>query len=83
MDATKTVSGPVDWASIDKRFVRMDIQVTNPAGENLKLTAKVNRLRPGASSWALVWGTKGAAEHEESIRRLDMRGRHRKGLLHG
>ena len=77
LDVDKTVSGLVEWVAIDKRFVRMDVQIHNPSGENLKLTAKVNLLRPGASSWALVWGSKGAAEHEESIRRLDMRGRHR------
>lgn len=77
MAATKMVRAPVEWVPITGRFVRMDVQVHSQAEENLKLTAKVNRLRPGASSWALVWGSKGAAEYEESIRRLDMRGRHR------
>lgn len=77
LDAEKSVSAPIEWVVVDKRWVRMDVVVLNPADEPLKFVAKVNRQRPGTSSWILLWGSKHTGEHEENLRRLDMRGTHR------
>lgn len=77
LTAEKMVDEPLSWEEQSERYVRTQVAVVNSLGEYLYLTGKVNRRRPGASSWALVWGRKVALEHPESIRRLDLRGRHR------
>lgn len=75
--ADKHVEERVVWHARNGRFTRMQVGVVNALGEHLSLTGQVSALRPGASSWALVWGRKGQSEHPEAIRRLDLRGTHR------
>lgn len=76
--AEKQVDRPVAWTEqTDSRFVRMEVPVSNALSENLYLTGRINRLRPGVSGWALIWGRKAFREHPESIRRLDLRDTHR------
>lgn len=77
LTAEKMVDEPLSWEEQSERYVRTQVAVVNGLGEYLYLSGKVNRRRPGASSWALVWGRKVDGEHPESIRRLDLRGKHR------
>jgi hypothetical protein len=82
LSVTKVIDEPVVWEVTRTRNqrpaeVRMKVTVENSLSERLVLDGRITLEFPWRSHWVLTWGSKSHHERPETIRRLDLRDKHR------